>query len=162
MCRYHLKTIVLLAVVTGIHAPFLSADEPIDHGPAADGHMHTPDGRRLEASEHQHTPGGLESIEEIIVTADPLGDVESHLMRPVQVLTKDELNTRSVRNIGETIANELGVSSSDFGTAAGRPVIRGLAGSRVSVLENGVSTMDVANISARPRGAHRTGVCAPG
>ena len=69
-------------------------------------------------------------------------------MMPVQVLGRDELESRSIRNIGEAVANELGVSTSDFGTAVGRPVIRGLAGSRVGILENGTSTMDVSNIGA--------------
>ena len=87
-------------------------------------------------------------MEEIIVTGDPLGDVDAHLMMPVQVLGRDELESRSIRNIGEAVANELGVSTSDFGTAVGRPVIRGLAGSRVGILENGTSTMDVSSIGA--------------
>ncbi len=86
-------------------------------------------------------------LPEVIITADPLGEFDSHLSQPVQVLTREELETRSVGNIGETIANELGVSASDFGPGVGRPIIRGLAGSRISVLENGISTMDVANIS---------------
>ena len=148
MYRFSLKIIVPLIFAMVTHAPFLAADEQAGHGHEQEGHEHTAGGGTLTPPEHTHTPAGVESIEEIIVTADPLGDVESHLMRPVQVLTKEELQTRSIRNIGETVANELGVSSSDFGTAAGRPVIRGLAGSRVSVLENGISTMDVANISA--------------
>ena len=150
MYRFGLKIIAPLLFAMVAHAPFLFADEQAGHGHGQEqeGHEHIAGGGTLTPSEHTHTPAGVEAIEEIIVTADPLGDVESHLMRPVQVLTKEELQTRSIRNIGETVANELGVSSSDFGTAAGRPVIRGLAGSRVSVLENGISTMDVANISA--------------
>ena len=113
-------TIALSITVLGIHAPLLVAGETAEHG----------------------------TIDEIVVTADPLSGVDVHLIRPVQVLSKEELKTRSIRSIGETIANELGVSSSDFGTGVGRPIIRGLAGSRVQVLENGISTMDAANISA--------------
>ena len=120
MYRFNLKTIVPLIVAVAVHAPFLFADEPV---------------------------GGTE-IPEIVITADPLSEVDAHLVQPVQVLTKEELKTRSIRNIGETVADELGVTSSDFGTGAGRPIIRGLGGSRVSVLENGISTMDVASISA--------------
>ena len=134
MYWYNLKFIVLLSVVTGIHGSFALADEQA-------GHAHT-----QEAGEH--TPAGGEVIEEIKVTADPLSEVDAHIIRPVQVLSKEELKSRSIRNIGETVANELGVSSSDFGTGVGRPVIRGLGGSRVQVLENGLSTMDAANISA--------------
>lgn len=55
--------------------------------------------------------------------------------------------TRDVRNIGEAVSQELGVSSSDFGPGAGRPVIRGLTGARVRVLEDGIGTMDVSTIS---------------
>ena len=134
MYWYNLKFIVLLSVVTGIHGSFALADEPADHA-------HT-----QEAGEH--TPAGSESIEEIKVTADPLSEVDAHIIRPVQVLSKEELKSRSIRNVGETVANELGVSSSDFGTGVGRPVIRGLGGSRVQVLENGLSTMDAAALSA--------------
>ena len=159
MHEFNLKTTVLLIIVTGIHGPFLLADEQAGHGQTQDGHehaeadrahdhTHTQAGRARVEPGHAHTAEGYEYIEEIIVTGDPLGDVDTHLMMPVQVLGKDELETRSIRNIGEAVANELGVSTSGFGTAVGRPVIRGLAGSRVGVLENGTSTMDVSNIGA--------------
>ena len=148
MYRFSLKIIAPLILAMVTYAPFMFANEQAGHGQAQEGHEHTAGGGTLPPSEHTHTPAGVESIEEIIVTADPLGDVEGHMMRPVQVLAKEELKSRSIRNIGETVANELGVSSSDFGAAAGRPVIRGLAGSRVSVMENGISTLDVANMSA--------------
>ena len=148
MYRFSLKIIAPLIFAMVTYAPFMFANEQAGHGQAQEGHEHTAGGGTLPPSEHTHTPAGVESIEEIIVTADPLGDVEGHMMRPVQVLAKEELKSRSIRNIGETVANELGVSSSDFGAAAGRPVIRGLAGSRVSVMENGISTLDVANMSA--------------
>ena len=148
MYRFSLKIIAPLIFAMVTYAPFMFANEQAGHGQAQEGHEHIAGGGTLPPSEHTHTPAGVESIEEIIVTADPLGDVEGHMMRPVQVLAKEELKSRSIRNIGETVANELGVSSSDFGAAAGRPVIRGLAGSRVSVMENGISTLDVANMSA--------------
>ena len=122
-----LRTIVLLLVAAGIHVPFAFADE---------------------TAGHDHTPADSGSIEEIKVTADPLSEVDAHIVRPVQVLSKEELKSRSIRNIGETVANELGVASSDYGTGVGRPIIRGLGGSRVQVLENGLSTMDAAIIGA--------------
>ncbi|MGI9229595.1 MAG: TonB-dependent receptor [Gammaproteobacteria bacterium] len=89
-----------------------------------------------------------EDLPEIIVTADPLGEIEGHLVQPMTVLSGEELKTHSIRNIGESIANQPGVSVSDFGAGVGRPVIRGLAGSRVSVLENGINTLDLAGISS--------------
>ena len=88
------------------------------------------------------------TLPEIVVSADPLGGVDAHITRPVDVLTDEELLRRDVRSIGETVSQELGVSSSDFGPSVGRPVIRGLTGSRVQVLEDGIGTMDVSTISA--------------
>lgn len=101
----------------------------------------------LPAAETHGHPHDHE-IPEIIVTADPLGDVDGHFVAPTTVLTGDELERESLRSIGETVANQLGVTSSDFGASVGRPVIRGLGGARVRVLENGIGTMDVSTISA--------------
>ena len=151
------KSIAFLAIVIAGQGTWIFAEEPEVHAPtqtiheraeADHSHAHTPGGRVPTDSRHAHTPEGYDLMEEVIVTADPLGGVDSHLMMPVKVLGKDELETRSIRNIGEAVANELGVSTSDFGTAVGRPVIRGLAGTRVGILENGTSTMDVSNIGA--------------
>ncbi|MEQ8234106.1 MAG: TonB-dependent receptor [Gammaproteobacteria bacterium] len=94
------------------------------------------------AHEHPH------QLEEIVVTADPLGAIESHLAAPVSVLDRDALARQSNRSIGETVGNVPGVNVSDFGASVGRPVIRGLGGARVRVLENGIGTMDVSTLSA--------------
>ncbi|MGH8596764.1 MAG: TonB-dependent receptor plug domain-containing protein, partial [Gammaproteobacteria bacterium] len=85
--------------------------------------------------------------EEIIVTADPLAQADPHIVRPVTVITRAALNRANTRNIGEAVANELGVTSGDFGGNVGRPIIRGLGGPRVRVLENGIGTMDVSTVS---------------
>ena len=42
---------------------------------------------------------------------------------------------------------EPGISSSYFGPGASRPVIRGLGEDRIRVLQNGVATIDVSNVS---------------
>ncbi len=86
-------------------------------------------------------------IEVIRVTADPLSSVDNHLIQPAQILSKKELKTRGIQNIGETVSRELGVTSSDFGAGVGRPVIRGQGGGRVKVLENGISSMDASTVS---------------
>lgn len=94
-------------------------------------------------SSHEHP----HRVEEIVVTADPLGRIESHLAAPVSVLDREALGRQSMRSIGDTVDAQLGVSSSDFGASVGRPVIRGLSGSRVRVLEDGIGTMDVSTLS---------------
>jgi iron complex outermembrane receptor protein len=90
---------------------------------------------------------GDEVVEEIVVTAAPLARASDELTQPTAVLGDEELLRKTQQSIGETLAGELGVSSSYFGPVAGRPVIRGQAGPRVSVLEHGVGALDVSDIS---------------
>ena len=99
-------------------------------------------------AEDEHRHPHHEAVDEIIVTADPLGSVDSHFAAPVTVLDEKILRRESTRSIGETVANQLGVNSSDFGASVGRPIIRGLGGGRVRVLEDGIGTMDLSTISA--------------
>jgi len=86
-------------------------------------------------------------IEEIVVSAAPLNRVADDLTQPVLILDRDELLTKASRSIGETLENELGLSSTYFGPVAGRPIIRGQDGPRVNVLQAGISTLDVADLS---------------
>lgn len=84
---------------------------------------------------------------EITISASPLGRTADELVQPIVVLADEELANKRRNTIGETLEQELGVSTTDFGPGAGRPVIRGQAGPRVEVLSNGISTMDAASVS---------------
>ncbi|MGQ0591709.1 MAG: TonB-dependent receptor [Gammaproteobacteria bacterium] len=86
-------------------------------------------------------------LEPITVTATPLEAEAGHIAQPVEVLTGEALQRRQALTIGETLAREPGISASDFGRGASRPVIRGLGGSRVRILEGGIGSMDVSNLS---------------
>ncbi len=86
-------------------------------------------------------------LDAITVRANPLGKTADQLVQPTTVLDGDELNGKRRGTIGETLENEPGISTSDFGSGAGRPVIRGQAGPRVEVLENGIGSLDVSDIS---------------
>lgn len=87
-------------------------------------------------------------LEEVTVSARPDGfqNVE-HIAQAVSVLSGDELKEKLGNNLGETLSAELGVSASDFGRGAGRPIIRGLSGSRVAVMQDGIASLDVSSIS---------------
>lgn len=85
--------------------------------------------------------------EEIVVTASADSRRESEVYQPVNVMSDDELAERLQPTLGETLAQEPGVSSTFFGAGASRPIIRGLGADRVRVLEEGVGTGDVSNIS---------------
>jgi iron complex outermembrane receptor protein len=85
--------------------------------------------------------------EEIVVTASAGSRRESEVYQPVSVLSEQDLAARMKPTLGETLAQEPGVSATFFGAGSSRPVIRGLGADRVRILEDGVGTGDVANIS---------------
>lgn len=67
--------------------------------------------------------------------------------KPVSIITHDQLQERSEPTIGELLSSQPGVSSSYFGPGASRPVIRGQSRQRVRILENGLDTGDVSDLS---------------
>ena len=66
------------------------------------------------------------------------------LVRPTTALEGRELDRRRAPSIAATIAGEPGVTSRSNGPMATQPVIRGLTGDRVLVLEDGQRTGDIA------------------
>ena len=85
-----------------------------------------------------------DDVEEVVVTASLTNQNASDLVDPLHVLDGDDVATGGVLSLGDTLDELLGVHSADFGSAVGQPVIRGMSGSRVRILENGVVVRDVA------------------
>lgn len=86
-------------------------------------------------------------IPPVIVTGNPLGSSLFDLVRPADALSGPKLGFRLEPTLGETLANETGVSSSYFGPNASRPIIRGLDGERVRILQNGITVLDASGAS---------------
>lgn len=84
----------------------------------------------------------------VVVTASPFKTADSdQILNPAKVLAGDELRDKVGSSLGETLSSELGVSASAFGAGASRPIIRGMEGARVMMLENGMATSDVSGLS---------------
>ncbi len=84
--------------------------------------------------------------QEIVVTGLLSQDARKRLSGTT-VLTGDDL-TREIRGtIGDTLAQQPGVSSTSFGPNASRPVLRGFQGERVRLLTDGIGSIDVSNTS---------------
>lgn len=66
-------------------------------------------------------------------------------LHPVNVLAGEELLRRLQETLASTLASEPGVTATSMGPATARPVIRGLSGDRVLVLEDGMRVGDVSN-----------------
>jgi iron complex outermembrane receptor protein len=88
-----------------------------------------------------------EPPDEVVVTGVPQPRAPGELAQSVTVMSGDELDRSRAATLGETLANQVGMSSSYFGAGASRPIIRGLAGARVRMLEDGIDSMDVATVS---------------
>ena len=102
--------------------------------------------------EAQTTSAARDEIEEVVVFAHPLsaeGLAQASLTLEGEALTRNMSAT-----VAETLARQPGIQNSAFGNASGRPVIRGLAGPRVRMMEDRLDTLDVSVTS----GDHATSV----
>ena len=81
------------------------------------------------------------------ITATGSQEATQSILTPTKILQGDELLNKLGTTLGATLANELGVTATGYGAGSSRPVIRGLEGSRVQILQNGLSVGDVSNIS---------------
>lgn len=88
-----------------------------------------------------------ETLQEVIITATPLRTTTLETAQPVLLLSADLLRRSLATNLGDTLANQPGLSSTSFGPIASRPVIRGQGGLRVQVYQDGAETLDVAALS---------------
>ena len=87
-------------------------------------------------------------IEEIIVTSSFIEQNLSQIHNPIHVIGSDELASMASQSLGESLDDILGVGSSDFGSAVGHPIIRGLGGTRVKVMRNGRVNRDASGLGA--------------
>ncbi len=89
-----------------------------------------------------------QTLDAVVVTANPLGSDINDLVAPVSVLRGDELAKKQSSTLGETLNHLPGISSTNFGPNSSRPVIRGLDGDRVRIMNNGGASLDVSSLSA--------------
>jgi iron complex outermembrane recepter protein len=91
-------------------------------------------------------PKPTPAMETITVIAHPLS--AEGLALAAEVIEGDELSRTVASSIGETVGYEPGVHAANYGQAASRPVIHGLSGPRVRILEDRIDTLDVSVTSA--------------
>lgn len=89
-----------------------------------------------------------QTLPAVVVTSTPFNSDEgAQILAPAKVLYGDELREKLGNSLGDTLSQELGVSASAFGAGASRPIIRGMEGPRVKILQNGMSIMDASSLS---------------
>ena len=98
-------------------------------------------------AQHEHEEEGFHVIEEVHVTGVLRDRSANELAQSVNVIQEQTLERIAGSTLGETLAGQLGVSSSYFSAGSSRPIIRGLAGSRVKTMEDGIDSMDASTVS---------------
>jgi iron complex outermembrane recepter protein len=97
----------------------------------------------------------------VVVTASPDARSQLEVAQPTSVLDGEELELRLQASLGETLNEQPGINSTYFGPGASRPIIRGLGGDRVRILDGGIGVGDASNtspdhaVAADPLGAER-------
>jgi iron complex outermembrane receptor protein len=87
------------------------------------------------------------TLENVIVTASAFKRSQAELTAAMSVLAGQDLALQQQPTLGETLSAQPGMSSTYFGPGASRPIIRGLGGDRIHVLQNGTGTQDASATS---------------
>jgi iron complex outermembrane receptor protein len=87
-----------------------------------------------------------ETVEKVVVTASPLPRSTDKFSKIITTVRRDEALKNGGPSIGDALMKVPGVSGSGFAPGANRPVIRGFDATRVLVTENGIGSLDVAEI----------------
>jgi iron complex outermembrane receptor protein len=83
----------------------------------------------------------------VVVTGAPYAVSLDSATTSVNIVSRAQLDVAPPVGIGDLLAGQPGLRSSAFGPGASRPIIRGLSGPRVMILQNGTGQVDASSIS---------------
>lgn len=101
-------------------------------------------GHALAQSQPSNPPADA-TLAPVLVTANPLGNNE--LASPSTMLEGRGLDLRRAGSLGGTLDGLPGISSTSYGPFASRPIIRGLDGDRIRLMQNGMGVLDASSLS---------------
>lgn len=79
-------------------------------------------------------------IEVVEVVAHPLS--AEGLSQAVELLDGEELMREAQGTLGATLSNQPGIHAASFGQASSRPIVHGLGGARVRIMEDRIDALD--------------------
>ena len=85
------------------------------------------------------------ALQGMVVTATLTERGAAEALRPVGVMAGDALQLRSEGTVAATLASMPGMAAISMGPAVSQPVVRGLSGDRVLMLEDGTPVGDASN-----------------
>ena len=77
------------------------------------------------------------SLPGVVVTGSLVARAANEALRPASVFAGEDLQRRLAGTVAETLASEPGLAVSGMGPGSAHPVIRGLSGDRILMLEDG-------------------------
>ena len=103
----------------------------------------TRDGNAVDEQQQAQT-SQEDRQETVVVSGTGIARSIDLWVNPVAVLDRDDIVQKLHATLGDTVADQPGVSTSFFGPGASLPIVRGLGAERVLVLSNGLGTVDAA------------------
>lgn len=86
-------------------------------------------------------------LSQVVVTGAVGARSDREVLSPTSTVAGAELERRMSETVAATLATEPGLASASIGPATARPVIRGLGGDRILVLEDGLRPGDLSSTS---------------
>ena len=82
------------------------------------------------------------ALDQFVTSVAPFEGNQADLAQATTVLSGSSLRLKQQASLGDTLGSESGIHATSFGPGASRPIIRGLGGDRIRLLENSVGTLD--------------------
>lgn len=81
-------------------------------------------------------------LDQFVISATPYQRTQVDVTQATTVLSGRALLLKQQGTLGDTLSGEPGMSATSFGPGSSRPIIRGLGGDRIRLLENSIGTID--------------------
>ncbi len=86
-------------------------------------------------------------LDRVVISAGD-GSSLADVAQPVLILDGEALSKNSGSSLGTLLEDQPGISNASFGPGVGRPVLRGMSGSRVKMMVNGHDSADLSAMSS--------------
>ena len=93
------------------------------------------------------TSAWAQETDEIIVLSSPFKKAATDVISTTEILTAEDLQAQIDGPLGNVLDALPGVSSAGYGPAVGQPLIRGVGGYRIDVMQNGMTIGDISSTS---------------
>ena len=100
------------------------------------------------AQHEGHDEEEIIDLQQVNTTASPFALRQEDVVVATSSVLETELRRSRLSTLGSSLDGQPGIHSSSYAPGAGRPIIRGFDGDRISVLQNGTEIFDVSYSSA--------------